>query len=79
MIFAKYKFVGEDGSCGLKQGSEYCLCVDKLSLPVRLVSVYPYSWKIIAFRPFELNTPIIPYTCMESFNANWKKVDETDI
>lgn len=76
MIFAKYRFVGQDGSCGLRKGGEYCLCVDELSLPARIVSVYPFSWKVIVFQPFEHNTPIIPYTCKEFFEANWEKIDD---
>ena len=73
--YACYTFIGTDGSMGLKRGCRYNLAVYKMNLISRALSVYPYSWKVIAFRPFQLGSPIMPYSSQNAFDDNWRKVD----
>jgi hypothetical protein len=61
---------------GLRNGRVYNLAIDKLDLVERAFGHYPFSWKVIAFRPFDKNTPLMPYCSMEAFEKNWSKVDD---
>ncbi len=69
-----YQFVGEDGSCGLCKGHRYNLAIHELDIIARLFGTYPVRWKIVAFRPFEIGSPIIPYSNWHTFESNWRKV-----
>ena len=73
--YKKYKFIGEDGSMGLKHGHTYKLAVNEMNWIDRLLGSYPISWGVIAFRPFEYGTPIMPYSSLSAFYENWQLCD----
>ena len=62
---AIYKFIGKDGSMGLRQGRRYNLFVRELNLIERIFSAYPYKWKVIAYRPYAPNSVIMPYISID--------------
>jgi len=74
--YAKYQFQGDDSrDCfGLEYGKEYNLAIYKMSWFERLFSRFPVDWNIIVYRPFELNTCLMPYHSEKEFNKKWLKI-----
>lgn len=64
---AKYLFIGKDGSMGYKHGKVYRGNI----YDVRYDGSILFATGIF---PFNLNKPIIPYSSMETFKANWQEV-----
>ena len=72
--YASYRYVGDDNPYGLKNGKRYNLAVYSMNWFQRLLSRYPVGWSVIAYRPFERNTCLMPYASMHDFESNWCKV-----
>lgn len=71
---AEYKYLGKDNIYGLKHGKKYKLAIYKMSWFERLFSKYPINWYIVAYRPFEHNTCLMPYKSQAEFNNTWIQV-----
>lgn len=75
--YAQYEYVGStEGNCyELKTGNRYRLAIYKMNWFERLFSKYPVSWYIVAYRPFEKNTCLMPYGSKAEFECNWKYLE----
>jgi hypothetical protein len=76
--YGKYTFVGKDPTQQLRRGKNYELAIHKMTFFERVLGVYPFSWKVVAFRPFDPNSCLIPYECFEDFEHDWHKVDKVN-
>lgn len=71
---ATYQYTGEDNAYGLKHGKQYNLAIYEMNWFERLFSKYPVGWHVVAYRPFERNTCLMPYGSYHEFNESWSKV-----
>jgi hypothetical protein len=73
MIHACYRYIGKDRD-SLKNGKKYNLLVYQFNLFERLFGNYPFSWKVMAYRPFDSHTPVYSYGSMSEFKSEWKRL-----
>jgi hypothetical protein len=76
--YGKYTYVGKDPTQQLQRGKNYELAIHKMTFLERVLGVYPFSWKVVAFRPFDRNSCLIPYECLEDFQHDWHKTEQTN-
>lgn len=77
--YGKYTYVGKDPTQQLRRGKNYELAIHKMTFMERVLGVYPFSWKVVAFRPFDRNSCLIPYVCLEDFEHDWHKVETSTV
>lgn len=73
---AEYRYLGGENHYGLVKGKRYKLAIYKMSIFERLFSKYPVNWHIIAYRPFESGTCLMPYKNTDEFESYWSKVPQ---
>lgn len=71
-----YRYIGGKNVFGLEKGEKYELTVYKMNIFERLFSKYPIKWRLVAYRPLDKGTCLMPYKNTREFESYWCKVPQ---